>query len=214
MYKARLDNKNTRSWIVTPKSISRCSFCPFSEVLCTTLCPSGAWLLSVVRSTEVVRFYIGGSLSINTMLNFNLCHRVCPLYRGCPLLGVSAMGGSIVYIHGSVQPNDIYVVRICLYRQIRSEVCNILSVYIPLLKQIGYFTKINGHVKTSILVKIFMVPNRTTKHISCGTCKNLYVTCNPYMNQKHYTYKELHFLGCVPLTAEGKHDHVTCQKPC
>ena len=35
--------------IRTPKSISTCGFCSFSEVLCTTFCPSGAWLLSIVN---------------------------------------------------------------------------------------------------------------------------------------------------------------------
>ena len=62
------------------------------------------WFLSVLRGTlyyilsvggmVIVRCTeyrgcppLGGSLSINAMLNFNPCHRVCPLYRGCPLLG-------------------------------------------------------------------------------------------------------------------------------
>ena len=28
--------------------------------------------------------------------NFNWCHSPCPLYRGCPLVGVSIIGGSTV----------------------------------------------------------------------------------------------------------------------
>ena len=52
----------------------------------------------IVRCTEYRGCpLLGGSLSMNTMLNFNPCHRVCPLYRGCPLLRVSVMGGSTVY---------------------------------------------------------------------------------------------------------------------
>ena len=33
---------------------------------------------------------------MKTMLKFNPCHRVCPLYRGWPLLGGSVMGSSTV----------------------------------------------------------------------------------------------------------------------
>ena len=36
---------------------------------------------------------------MKTMLKFNACHRVCPLYRGWPLLGGSVMGSSTVYVH-------------------------------------------------------------------------------------------------------------------
>ena len=28
--------------------------------------------------------------------NFNWCHSQCPLFRGCPLVGGSIIGGSIV----------------------------------------------------------------------------------------------------------------------
>ena len=34
---------------------------------------------------------------MKTMLKFNPCHRVCPLYRGWPLLGGSVMGSSTVH---------------------------------------------------------------------------------------------------------------------
>ena len=34
---------------------------------------------------------------MKTMLKFNPCHGVCPLYRGWPLLGGSVMGSSTVY---------------------------------------------------------------------------------------------------------------------
>ena len=36
---------------------------------------------------------------MKTMLKFNPCHRVCPLYRGWPLLGGSVMGSSTVHIN-------------------------------------------------------------------------------------------------------------------
>ena len=39
---------------------------------------------------------------MKTMLKFNPCHRVCPLYRGWPLLGGSVMGSSTVYVSTQV----------------------------------------------------------------------------------------------------------------
>ena len=35
---------------------------------------------------------------MKTMLKFNPYHRVCPLYRGWPLLGGSVMGSSTVLL--------------------------------------------------------------------------------------------------------------------
>ena len=31
--------------------------------------------------------------------NFNWCNSQCPLFRGCPLVGGSIIGGSTVYKH-------------------------------------------------------------------------------------------------------------------
>ena len=54
----------------------------------------GAPVLSAVRNREASVFgrltmYYSGS-------DFNPCHRLCPLYGGCPPLGGSVMGGSTV----------------------------------------------------------------------------------------------------------------------
>ena len=55
----------------------------------------GAWRLSAVRSLEVVRISEVKMYAVNAAIGRG--HVVCPLYRGCPLLGVSIIGGSTVY---------------------------------------------------------------------------------------------------------------------
>ena len=52
-------------------------------------------VLSAVQNREAsvsgrLTMYYSGS-------DFNPCHRLCPLYGGCPPLGESVMGGSTVY---------------------------------------------------------------------------------------------------------------------
>ena len=54
----------------------------------------GAPVLSALRNREAsvsqrLTMYYNGS-------DFNPCHGLCPLYGGCPPLGGSVMGGSIV----------------------------------------------------------------------------------------------------------------------
>ena len=71
---------------------------PFSEVILYSRWRSGANVLSVVRSIvlEVVRI----SEVENTLYVYGdsgWCHRLCPLFRGCPLLGGSVNRGFTVY---------------------------------------------------------------------------------------------------------------------
>ena len=54
----------------------------------------GAWRLSAVRSLEVVRISEVKMYAVNAAIGRG--HVVCPLYGGCPLLGVSIIGGSTV----------------------------------------------------------------------------------------------------------------------
>ena len=56
-----------------------------------------AWRLSAVRSLEVVRISEVKMYAVNAAIDRG--HVVCPLYTGCPLLGVSIIGGSTVYIY-------------------------------------------------------------------------------------------------------------------
>ena len=56
----------------------------------------GAWRLSAVRSLEVVRISEVKMYAVNAAIGRG--HVVCPLYGGCPLLGVSIVGGSTVYL--------------------------------------------------------------------------------------------------------------------
>ena len=52
------------------------------------------WRLSAVRSLEVVRISEVKMYAVNAAIGRG--HVVCPLYGGCPLLGVSIIGGSTV----------------------------------------------------------------------------------------------------------------------
>ena len=70
--------------------------CPFSEVILYSRWRSGANVLSVVRSIAVVRI----SEVENTLYIYGdsgLCHRLCSLFRGCPLLGGSVNRGFTVF---------------------------------------------------------------------------------------------------------------------
>ena len=62
----------------------------------------GAWRLSAVRSLEVVRISEVKLYAVNATIGRG--HVVCPLYRGCPLLGVSIIGGSTVIFILSLLP--------------------------------------------------------------------------------------------------------------
>ena len=55
----------------------------------------GAWRLSAVRSLKVVRISEVKMYAVNPAISRG--HVACPLYGGCPLVGVSIIGGSTVF---------------------------------------------------------------------------------------------------------------------
>ena len=72
--------------------------CPLSEGInfYTATCPLGARFLSVVRRSKVVR--ISEVENVLFLWQRQSGHVACPLYGGCPYLGVSVMGGSTVVL--------------------------------------------------------------------------------------------------------------------
>ena len=69
-----------------------------------------AWCLSAVRSSEVVRISEVKMCAVKAATGEG--HMVCPLHRGCPLLGVSIIGGSTVnrMLHMHILMLQYYIV--------------------------------------------------------------------------------------------------------